>query len=318
MYSPDPAPVADGTRTRSVGASRADSILAEAGHTSLLNLSRIVAAAGGRFELWAKAEFENPSGSVKDRAAASIVREALRHGELDGGRILLDASSGNTAVAYARLGARLGFPVTLFVPRNANPERLDRLRAWDAQLVLTDPIDGTDGAQRRARKLAEEQPDRYYYADQYNNPANPRAHYEGTGPEIWEQTRGRVTVFVAGVGTGGTISGTARFLKEKNPNVHVVGVQPTGPMHGLEGLKHLPSALRPSTYDGRFVDETRSVETEVAQACQVELTRVEGLRVGPSSGAAVAASLELGRERPGACIVTLLPDAGEGAAPGGP
>ncbi len=286
------------------------------GHTSLLDLHRMVGSVGGGFELWAKAEFENPSGSVKDRAAASIVEDALQRGELRAGRCLLDASSGNTAVAYATLGARLGFPVRLYVPRNANPARLDRLRALGAEVVLTDRGEGTDGAQRRARHDAETHPEQYFYADQYNNPANPMAHYRGTGPEIWEQSRGRVTVLVAGVGTGGTISGTGRFLKERNPAVRVVGVEPTGPLHGLEGLKHLPTALRPSTYDARYVDETRRVETEDAQRVQAELLRVEGLAVGPSAGAAVTVALDLGRAAPGSVIVTLLPDRGtEGLGP---
>lgn len=270
----------------------------------------MAAGAGGGFELWAKAEFENPSGSVKDRAAASIVQEALRRGELRPGRALLDASSGNTAVAYATLGARLGFPVRLYVPRNANPARLDRLRALGAEVILTDPGEGTDLAQRLARQDADVRPDLYYYADQYNNPANPLAHFTGTGPEIWEQTRGRATVFVAGVGTGGTISGTGRYLKEKNPKIRVIGVEPTGPIHGLEGLKHLPTALRPSTYDPRYVDETRRVETEEAQRTQLDLLRLEGLRVGPSAGAAVAVALEVGRAQPGSVVVTILPDRG--------
>jgi S-sulfo-L-cysteine synthase (O-acetyl-L-serine-dependent) len=289
-----------------------DSVFREIGHTPLLDLRRTVAAQGGSFELWAKAEYENPSGSVKDRAAASIVRDALRRGELGRGRTLLDASSGNTAVAYAALGARLGFPVRLYVPRNASPARLARLRELDAELVLTDPGEGTDLAQLLAKEAATAHPEVYFYADQYNNPANPLAHYEGTGPEIWEQTAGRVTVFVAGVGTGGTISGTARFLKERNPSIRVVGVEPTGPLHGLEGLKHLPTAKRPSTYDARFVDATERVETEEAQAMQATLRKVEGLSVGASAGAAVAAALRVGRDRPGAVIVTLLPDRGHG------
>jgi len=278
----------------------------------------MVAAAGGGFELWAKAEFENPSGSVKDRAAASIVDEAIRRGELSGGRTLIDASSGNTAVAYALLGARLGFPVRLYVPRNANPARLSRLRELGAVVVLTDPAEGTDESQRLAREEAVARPELYFYADQYNNPANPLAHYRGTGPEVWEQTRGRVTVFVAGVGTGGTISGASRFLKEKNPSVRVVGVEPAGPIHGLEGLKHLPTARRPSTYDARWVDETVRVETEDAQRAQADLRSLEGLVVGPSAGAAVFAALGLGRAHPGAVVVTLLPDHGADQPGGAP
>ena len=315
MYASDPAAVSSGPGEAVRPDPPRHRALEAVGHTSLLELRRLVATVGGGFELWAKAEFENPSGSVKDRAAASIVEEALRHGELPPGRALLDASSGNTAVAYATLGARLGFPVRLYVPRNANPARLARLRALGADLVLTDPGEGTDGAQRLARETARAHPEKYFYADQYNNPANPLAHYRGTGPEIWEQTHGRVTVLVAGVGTGGTISGTSRFLKEKNPSVRVIGVEPEGPMHGLEGLKHLPTALRPSTYDARCVDETRRLETEVAQRTQSDLRRVEGLVVGPSAGAAVAVALDVGRATPGAVIVTLLPDRGTEEAP---
>jgi S-sulfo-L-cysteine synthase (O-acetyl-L-serine-dependent) len=273
----------------------------------------MVADVPGGFELWGKAEFLNPSGSVKDRAAQSIVEAALSEGHLGRGRTLLDASSGNTAVAYARLGAELGFAVELFVPRNANPERLARLEELGATLMLTDAAEGTDGAQREARERAVRDPLRYFYADQYNNPANPDAHYRTTGPEIWSQTSGRVSVFVAGVGTGGTISGTARFLKEQNPHIEVIGVEPTGPIHGLEGLKHLPTARRPSTYDASVVDRTERVETEDAQECVRRLALREGLAVGPSSGAAVLVALRVGQTRPGSVVVTVLPDGASAA-----
>jgi S-sulfo-L-cysteine synthase (O-acetyl-L-serine-dependent) len=284
--------------------------------TPLLSLEALVAEAGGGFELWAKAEFLNPSGSVKDRAAESIVADALARGRLGAGEVLVDASSGNTAVAYARLASELGFEVELFVPRNANPERLDRLRRLGAALVLTDPAEGTDGAQREAHQRARTDPARYFYADQYNNAANPLAHYRSTGPEIWAQTSGRVSVFVAGVGTGGTISGVSRFLKERNPRVEVVGVEPSGPIHGLEGLKHLPTALRPSTYDASRVDSTERVETEEAQEYVTLLARQAHLSVGPSSGAAVAVALRLGRARPNAVVVTILPDGGHASSVG--
>jgi cysteine synthase B len=278
--------------------------------TPLLSLQALVNDEGGDFQLWAKAEFLNPSGSVKDRAAESIVADAFAHGRLGSGQTLVDASSGNTAVAYASLAFGRGFRVELFVPRNANPERLARLRALGAEIVMTDPAEGTDGAQREAKARALSDPARYFYADQYNNPANPLAHYRTTGPEIWAQTDGRVTAFVAGVGTGGTISGVARFLKEKNSHIEVVGVQPAGPIHGLEGLKHLPSALRPSTYDAAMVDSTERVETEEAQEYVARLARRAYLSVGPSSGAAVAVALRWGCARPGAVIVTVLPDGG--------
>jgi S-sulfo-L-cysteine synthase (O-acetyl-L-serine-dependent) len=270
----------------------------------------------GSFELWAKLESRNPSGSVKDRAASWIVRTALEAGTLGAGRTLIDASSGNTAVAYARLGSRLGFPVELYVPRNANPERLARIRAYGARLVLTDPAEGTDGALREARARAVSDPDRYFLADQYHNPANPGAHYATTGPEIWRQTRGRVTHFVAGVGTGGTISGVGRFLKEQRPAIEVIAVEPSGPMHGLEGLKHLPTANIPSTYDPSVIDRTVRIETEEALSLVTELARSERLHVGPSSGAAVAAALRIGASAPNAYIVTLLPDGGDGTSEG--
>ena len=284
-----------------------DPLLASVGETPLLPLARI---AEGRFELLAKAEFLNPTGSVKDRAALSIVRRALDEGALGPGRTLVDASSGNTAVAYAMLGARLGFPAELILPRNASPARVAAILAYGARVVFTDPLEGTDGAQREARRRAAEQPDRYFYPDQYNNPSNPGAHYVSTGPEIWRQSGGRISHFVAGVGTGGTISGTGRFLKEQNPSVEIVGVEPVGPLHGLEGLKHLPTARRPSTYDERVVDRTIRVETEGAEEMRRRLGREEGLRVGRSAGAAVLASVEVGKANPKAVVVTILPDSG--------
>lgn len=278
------------------------------GNTPLVRLDATVRAAGGRFELWGKLEGVNPSGSVKDRAAAEIVRTALETGALGPDRTLVDASSGNTAVAYARLGSELGFAVHLFVPRNANPERLARLRALGATVVLTDPGAGTDGAQDAAREYALRDPTRSFYADQYGNPANPRAHYLATGPEIWRQTEGRITHLVCGVGTGGTISGTGRFLKEQKPDVKVIAVEPDEPMHGLEGLKHLPTARRPATYDASVVDRTERVATEEALAVRCEVAEREGLVVGPSAAAAIAVALRVGRSHDGAVIVAVLPD----------
>jgi S-sulfo-L-cysteine synthase (O-acetyl-L-serine-dependent) len=316
MYASDPAavntaaaPVPNPSNERA-GTDRGS--FPSVGDTPLRPLSRIVEDEGGGFELLAKLEFLNPTGSVKDRAAALIVQRGLSDGSLGGGRTLIDASSGNTAVSYAFLGARLGFPVELCLPRNAHPERLARIERYGARVVLTDPLDGTDGAQREARRRAAAEPDRYFYPDQYNNPANPEAHYRSTGPEIWQQSLGRVTHFVAGVGTGGTISGAGRFLKEQRPNLEVVGVEPAGPMHGLEGLKHLPTALRPSTYDARVVDRTIRVETEETAAMRLRLANEEGLSVGMSSAAAVLAAVQVGRGSPGAVVVTILPDAGHG------
>jgi S-sulfo-L-cysteine synthase (O-acetyl-L-serine-dependent) len=295
-------------RSRTDTTSTHDPLVQSIGGTPLLPLKRLSEVAGAPFELWAKAEFLNPSGSVKDRAALEIVRTGLSDGSLRDGRILLDASSGNTAVAYAMLGARIGFGVELCLPRNASAERVARIRAYGAEIVFTDPGDGTDGAQREARRRAAERPDRYWYPDQYNHPSNPLAHYRHTGPEIWEQTSGRVTHLVAGVGTGGTISGAGRYLKERRAEIQVIGVEPAGPVHGLEGLKHLPSALRPSTYDARVVDVTVRIETEAAQEMQHRLAREEGLAVGVSSAAAVIAAIGVGQGRPRAVVVTLLPD----------
>jgi len=321
MYSPHPAPV-EPRPIESIGirfgrkSPLEDPLVAAIGRTPLVPLAGIAAEAGGEFELWAKAEHLNPTGSVKDRTARGIVLDALASGRLTQGRTLMDASSGNTAVAYAMLGARLGFPVELILPANAHPSRIERIRAFGAEVVLTDPTDGTDGAQREARRRAALAPERYFYPDQYNNPSNPRAHYSSTGPEIWRQSQGRISHFVAGVGTGGTISGAGRYLKEMNPAVPVVGVEPPGPIHGIEGLKHLPTALRPTTYDPRLIDATRRVETEDALAMQRRLARIEGLRVGASAGAAVWAAVELGRATPGAIVVTVLPDGGHESSPG--
>lgn len=318
MYPLDPAPVGAvgsqwvGRPGPSLARARPidDALVAAIGNTPLVPLAAIAAEAGGEFELWAKAEHLNPTGSVKDRTARGIVLDAISSGRLEPGRTLMDASSGNTAVAYAMLGARLGFPVELILPANAHPSRIERVRAFGASVVLTDASDGTDGAQREAHRRAALRPDRYFYPDQYNNPSNPRAHYSSTGPEIWQQTGGRLTHFVAGVGTGGTISGAGRFLKEKNPNIRVIGVEPPGPIHGIEGLKHLPTALRPSTYDDGIIDSTLRVETEEALAMQLRLGREEGLAVGASAGAAVWAAVQTGRSSPGAIVVTILPDRG--------
>jgi len=284
------------------------------GNTPLVPLSSIAGSTGAEFELWAKAEQLNPTGSVKDRAARGIVLDAIADGRLGAGRTLMDASSGNTAVAYAMLGARLGFPVELILPSNAHPSRVARIRSFGARVVFTDPGEGTDGAQREARRRASAEGERYFYPDQYNNPSNPRAHYTTTGPEIWRQSAGRVSHFVAGVGTGGTISGASRYLKERNPTVRVTGVEPPGPVHGIEGLKHLPTALRPTTYDAQYVDETCRVETEDALEMQRRLAREEGLTVGASAGAAVWAAVQVGRSNPGSFVVTILPDGGHGTA----
>jgi len=282
------------------------------GHTPLFCLQRLPAVHGvsDGVQLLVKAEWYNPGGSVKDRAAFRIVREAFRSGALGNGKRLLDATSGNTGIAYAMLGAAWGFGVTLVVPASIGEERRAILQAYGAELIFSDPYEGTDGAIRLARQLAAEHPDRYYYADQYSNPANWLAHYESTGPEILEQTRGQVTHFVAGLGTTGTMMGTGRRLKEANPSIVLVGVQPDDPFHGLEGLKHLPTALVPAIYDPSLIDRMEFVDTDEAYRLARELARLEGLLVGPSAAAAVVAALRVAQELEHGVIVAILPDSG--------
>lgn len=282
------------------------------GDTPLLRLDRVTSGLPGA-ELLAKAEWTNPGGSVKDRAAAGIVAEARRAGRLGPGTVLLDATSGNTGIAYAMLGAAGQFPVTLCLPANASPERRRILAAYGADLVLTPAAEGMDGAIRQARDLHASRPDRYFYADQYSNDANWRAHHRGTAPEIWRQTSGRITHFVAMLGTSGTFVGTARRLKELNPAVRCVSLQPDSPFHGIEGAKHMASALVPRIYDPSLADEELAVSTEEAHAMVKRLAREEGLLVGISAAAAVAGSLEVIRRLDGApaVVVTVLPDAGD-------
>jgi cysteine synthase B len=280
------------------------------GRTPLLELRRL-GRLGPRVRLLAKLESRNPGGSVKDRAALGIVRAALATGELTPGGTLLDATSGNTGIAYAMLGAALGFHVRLCVPGNANRERQALLAAYGAEVLWTDPLEGSDGAIRRAREIAAGGEAGVYYADQYSNPANWRAHYETTGPEILEQADGRITHFVAGLGTTGTLMGVGRRLREHDPNVRLVGVQPDAPFHGLEGLKHLESALVPAIYDPRLPDRHLFVSTEDAQRAALRLAREEGILAGPSGGAALAAALIVASEVTEGTIVVLLPDGGE-------
>lgn len=259
-----------------------------------------------------KAEWLNPGGSVKDRTALFILRDGLARGELPGKR-LLDASSGNTAIAYAMLGAAAGIGVTVCVPANATPERTVLLEAYGGDVILTDPLEGSDGAIRKARELSAARPERYWYADQYNHPANPRAHYETTAEEIWRQTNGRVTHLIAGLGTTGTLVGTGKRLKELNPAVQLVAVQPDGPFHGLEGLKHLATAIVPGVYDPSLPDQTEFVSTEDADAMVRRLARETGLFVGWSSGAAVVTAERVLSARPPdwptVCVV-IAPDSG--------
>ncbi len=284
------------------------------GNTPLLPLHRIGAEVWPEVQVHAKAEWFNPGGSVKDRPALGILRAALESGQLTAGKRLLDSTSGNMGIAYATLAASMGIRVTLAIPENASPERLKILQALGAELVLTDPLEGSDGAMLVAQQMAEADPERYFYANQYDNPANWMAHYATTGPEIWGQTGGAVTHMVAGMGTTGTITGTTRYLKEKNPEIRSVAFIPETPFHGLEGLKHLPTAHQPGIYDPELPDEVREVATEDAYEMVLRLGREEGLFVGISSGAAAAASLRLAEELAErgqrGVVVTVFPDAG--------
>ncbi len=260
--------------------------------------------------IYAKAEWFNPGGSVKDRPALNIIRTALTAGDLAGGRRLLDSTSGNMGIAYATFGAAFEIPVTLVIPANASPERLTILRALGAELVLSDPLEGTDGAIQIARKMAAEDPQRYFYADQYNNPANWQAHYSTTGPEIIEQSGGNITHFVAGLGTSGTLMGVGRYLRQIYPGIQIVGVQPDAAFHGLEGLKHMPTAIQPGIYDPSFPDRILEIPTEAAYEMTLQLARHEGLFVGVSSGAAAVAAQEIAAELDQGSVVTIFPDAG--------
>jgi cysteine synthase B len=282
------------------------------GHTPLLAFRRITAHLPDDVAIYAKAEWTNPGGSVKDRAAANIIRQAERHGDLRPGKTLIDSTSGNTGIAYAMLGAAKGYPVKLYLPANASPERIAILRAYGAELVLTDPLEGSDGAIRAVREAVAAEPGRYFYADQYNNPANWQAHYQTTGVEIWDQTAGQVTHFVAGLGTSGTLMGTGRRLKDYNRDVQIVALQPDSPFHGLEGLKHMPTAIKPGIYDEFFPDRQLGISTEATHVMARRLAREEGYLVGISAATAMVGALVIAEElaargEPGT-VVTLFPD----------
>ena len=291
-----------------------DSVLDLVGNTPLLRLGRIDADCPG-VELWAKAEFANPGGSVKDRAATRIIKDALERGDLGGGRRLLDSTSGNTGIAYSLVGAALGIPITLVMPENVSLPRKQITRGFGTELIFSDPMEGSDGAIVMARKLAAEHPDRYYYPNQYANPSNWLAHYDGTALEIWEQTRGRVTHFVTGIGTSGTVVGTSRRLHELNPAVRCIGMQPDDAWHGLEGLKHIPSSLVPDIYDEDVLDDTIWMPTDEGWDMSERLAQQEALFVGHSAGANVAAALrvckDLASRGEEGVVVTVLCDRGD-------
>jgi S-sulfo-L-cysteine synthase (O-acetyl-L-serine-dependent) len=284
------------------------------GNTPLIRLDKAVRGLEG-ITLLAKAEWLNPGGSVKDRAAASMVHDALSKGKLVPGKTILDATSGNTGIALAMIGAALGYPVLLAMPSNVSPERKRILKAYGAQVEWTDPDQSSDGAIRRVRELAGNDPERFCYLDQYSNDANWQAHFRTTGPEIWEQTAGRVTHFVAGLGTSGTFMGNSRKLKELNPAIQAVSMQPDGPFHGLEGLKYMPTSIVPKIYDPSLADRALEVETEAAYLMAKQLARDEGLLVGISAAAAVVASVQIAREEAAAgreaVVVTVLPDSAD-------
>ena len=283
------------------------SVLQLIGNTPLVSFRR-VARAVQPVEVYAKAEWYNPGGSVKDRAALAMIVDGERRGLLTRDKILIDATSGNTGIAYAMICAERGYRVKLCLPRNASNERKQNLLAYGAELVLTDPTEGTDGAQRHVKRLVDADPDKYFYPDQYNNDANWRAHYETTAMEIWRQTDGRVTHFVAGLGTSGTFMGVTRRLKELNPAIQCLSMQPDGPLHGLEGLKHMPTALVPGIYDPDLPDGQIDVATEDAHHMALRLAREEGILVGVSSGGNLHAAMRVASELKEGVVVTIFCD----------
>ena len=285
-------------------------VLSLIGNTPLLRLQKI----GREFtevEFLAKAEWENPGGSVKDRPAMNIILEAERAGLMSKEKTLIDSTSGNTGIAYAMICAARGYRAKLCMPANVSVERKRILNAYGAEIVFTDPMEGSDGAIRHVRQMVAENPDDYFYANQYDNPANWRAHYSGTAPEIFGQTEGRVTHFVAGLGTSGTFVGTARRLKELDPAIRCISFQPDSPFHGLEGMKHMATAIVPGIYDPSVADEDIAISTEDAYAMTLRLARDEGLLVGVSAGAAMVASLKVAKQAQRGVIVTIFPDSGD-------
>jgi cysteine synthase B len=287
-----------------------DALLRTIGNTPLIPLLRVGAEFSG-VRILAKAEWYNPGGSVKDRPAYRMIRAAEVSGELEPGKIILDATSGNTGIAYAMIAARRGYRCKLLMPANASSERKKLLKAYGAEVVLTDPAEGSDGAFYAAQELHQKDPDLYFYPNQYGNPENPRVHYETTGPEIIEKTHGKLTHFLAGLGTSGTMMGTGRRLHEFNPDIKLVAIQPEGPFHGLEGLKHMETAAHvPELYDAKVADQIIGISTEAAQQMARRMTREEGLYVGVSAGAAICAALKVAATIAEGMIVAICPDAG--------
>lgn len=287
-------------------------IEARIGNTPLLGFQRITSHLPDNIQIFAKAEWYNPGGSVKDRPAREIVRQAFADGRLGNGQILMDSTSGNTGIAYAMLGATKGFGVKLFMSEAVSKERVAILRAYGVDIEFTDPMEGSDGAIIAVRELAEREPDKYFYADQYNNPANWQAHYKTTGVEIWNQTEGQITHFVAGLGTSGTLSGTSRRLREYNPDIQIISAQPDVAFHGIEGWKHMETSILPGIYNSNLADYNMGISTDASYAMTRRLAREEGYLVGPSAGAAMVSALKVAEEiaerGESAFIVTLFPD----------
>jgi cysteine synthase B len=290
---------------------RVPSVLHLVGNTPLLQITKVATGLSPRVQLFAKLEGFNPGGSVKDRPALRMIEEGLRAGVLTPGKVILDSTSGNTGIALAMVGAVLGYPVELVMPANVSVERKKIIAAYGAKMIFSSPLEGSDGAIRLCRQILHETPERYFKPDQYFNPANPIAHYETTGPEIWHQTNGQITHFVAGIGTGGTVMGTGRYLKERNPNIQVFAVEPDDAFHGLEGLKHMASSIVPGIYHEEQLDGKVAVSTEDAYDTVYRLGQEEGVLVGQSSGAALWAALKVARELDEGVVVTLFPDFGD-------
>ncbi|NIP30026.1 MAG: pyridoxal-phosphate dependent enzyme [Candidatus Dadabacteria bacterium] len=297
-------------RNKSKAKQRVNSVVELIGNTPLLKLSNITKDLSPDVEVYVKAEWFNPGGSIKDRPARKMVLEGIKSGELTKDKILMDSSSGNTAIAYAMIGAALQYKVELVTPLNINIERKKALEAYGAKIIYSDPLEGSDGAIRLAHKLKNENPDKYFMPDQYNNINNPLSHYETTAPEIWEQTGGKVTHFLAGLGTSGTFMGASRKLKELNGEIYTIAIQPAESLHGLEGMKHMPTSIVPGIYDSTFPDEIKFVSTEDSYNIMKRLMDEEGLFIGHSGGASVFAALECAKSLNEGVIVTILPDAG--------
>jgi len=288
-----------------------ESVLDLIGNTPLLEVSRITEGLSPGVKIYAKLEGMNPGGSVKDRAAWRMVQEGLRTGKLRPGKTILDSTSGNTGIALAMIGSVLQYPVELVMPGNVSAERKHIISAYGAKVTYCDPMEGSDGAILLCRKILEAHPEKYFKPDQYFNPMNPQAHYENTGPEIHRQTDGKVTHFVAGIGTGGTIMGAGRYLKEVNPKIQIIAVEPDDALHGLEGLKHMATSIVPGIYHEEELDEKIPVSTEDAYAMVYQLSQEEGVLVGQSSGAAMFAAIKVARRLRSATIVTIFPDFGD-------